>query len=372
MRRALAATSALRRVRAHPRLRSTRGPIITLVCIAARGRGRSPLARRERDRPWSPRSRRAQGTAGARDGRAEDGGAEESAPPQGYGPHFIVAADGAWIRTSYERTYASFGDSVSEPGRPLGYLFLDKLFQLRAPVPTLSPVTRGAFFRALLRGDRTTEAAQRDAAAPAGQPSPSAGGPAARAAGERLRDEVERGSRALARSRSEREALSALAEVKPAARRALAPQAVAKFNEPAIEHAREHDLEKFSSLLDPNPRTIKRFLNAYNIARSIRSLEGSVVASDTLALWAILEMRWPALANALRARPPAVDSIGGAPPAGVDPALRTLFEAADVIEVSASRTATRSRPRSSVSAAARMTSPRRATPAARARVPRGS
>ena len=48
---------------------------------------------------------------------------------------FVVAADGAWLRTSYEGAYTSFGDAIGQPGRPLGYLFLDKIFQLGMPLP---------------------------------------------------------------------------------------------------------------------------------------------------------------------------------------------------------------------------------------------
>ena len=43
-------------------------------------------------------------------------------------PYFVVAADGRWIRASYEKAYSTFVDEVKEPGRPLGYLFLDKAF----------------------------------------------------------------------------------------------------------------------------------------------------------------------------------------------------------------------------------------------------
>jgi hypothetical protein len=39
---------------------------------------------------------------------------------------------------------------VAEPGRPLGYLFLDKLFQLSIPVPMLNAQRQQAYMRELL------------------------------------------------------------------------------------------------------------------------------------------------------------------------------------------------------------------------------
>jgi hypothetical protein len=58
--------------------------------------------------------------------------------PGGHGTYFVVAADGSWVRASYQRRYEDFKGSVGEPGRPLGYLFLDKLFQLTVRVPAVS------------------------------------------------------------------------------------------------------------------------------------------------------------------------------------------------------------------------------------------
>jgi hypothetical protein len=55
------------------------------------------------------------------------------------------------IRTSYEAAYEPFAPAVAEPGCPLGYLFLDKLFQLTVPVPTLSPQAQKDVLKELLR-----------------------------------------------------------------------------------------------------------------------------------------------------------------------------------------------------------------------------
>ncbi len=64
----------------------------------------------------------------------------KSRPTTCAGPYAFVAADGRWIRSSYEIRYASFRQTAV-PGRPLGYLFLEKIFQLQVRLPA---VTRSA------------------------------------------------------------------------------------------------------------------------------------------------------------------------------------------------------------------------------------
>jgi hypothetical protein len=87
---------------------------------------------------------------------------------RGFQTYFVVAGDGAWIRTSYEVAYQTFAASVAEPGRSLGYLFLDKLFQLTVPVPALSAQAQDAYLKALLG----TKSPRGRACGPRGGPSP--------------------------------------------------------------------------------------------------------------------------------------------------------------------------------------------------------
>jgi len=50
-----------------------------------------------------------------------------------------------------------------------------------------------------------------------------------------------------------------------------------------------------------------RLINAYSIARDVRLLEGRKVERKKLALWTILRMRWPILAQYLEKDPDKVD-----------------------------------------------------------------
>jgi hypothetical protein len=65
-------------------------------------------------------------------------------------------------------------------------------------------------------------------------------------------------------------------------------------------------LQRFAPLLEPNPRAMKRFVNDYSVLRAVRTLESNTVQADPLALWAVIETRWPALADYLRAHPDAI------------------------------------------------------------------
>jgi hypothetical protein len=111
----------------------------------------------------------------------------------------------------------------------------------------------------------------------------------------------------------------------------LEAAAVEMVSERALQH-NAHVLEPFRPLLgpDPNPRMMKRFVNAYGIARGIETLQGVNLSADELgehrtALWTILCLRWPRLGAFLARDPSLVASIGDPAPDGVPVDLRPLF-----------------------------------------------
>jgi hypothetical protein len=70
-------------------------------------------------------------------------------------------------------------------------------------------------------------------------------------------------------------------------------------------------LKPFAPLLEPNPRSIKRLLNGYGIARDIDLLRGAdIIEHKKLALWTIITFRWPSLANYLEEYPDMIKYIG--------------------------------------------------------------
>ncbi|RLK61295.1 P-loop NTPase fold protein [Actinokineospora cianjurensis] len=197
------------------------------------------------------------------------------------GAHFVVAADGAWIRASYEQAYEKFSTAVAEPGRPLGYLFLDKFFQLRVQVPAIDSPRRQDYLRQLLR---TVDI-----------PRP-----------QEIAAEEGRVLAQLGRSVTEAQVVDALSTASPVVRGRVAEEALRRMSTPAAVIATEHSLQRYAGLLPPNPRAMKRFINTYSMSRAVRTLEGNVVPVQSLALWTVVEIRWPSLADYLRANPEAI------------------------------------------------------------------
>lgn len=224
----------------------------------------------------------------------------DSGPPSA---HFVVSADGAWIRTSYELHYATFANVIAEPGRPLGYLFLDKFFQLRIPVPAIDATRQRQYMREMLRG-------------PAAPPRPAT-----------LTEEEGRVRAQLDRSVTEVQVVDTLRAASEEVRDRVAGAALDKLTTPEAVAATEHSLQRFAVLLPPNPRTMKRFVNAYSAMRAVRTLEGNPVRVESLALWTIIEIRWPSLADHLRGRPESITLVGqaGADLGAVPEPLRPLF-----------------------------------------------
>jgi len=72
---------------------------------------------------------------------------------------------------------------------------------------------------------------------------------------------------------------------------------------------------------------MKRFLNSYSVLRAVRTLEGNTIASEPLALWTILQTRWPSLADHLRKYPEAIEHAGKAEQADTIPEpFRSLLD----------------------------------------------
>lgn len=194
---------------------------------------------------------------------------------------YAVAADRNWLHACYEHTYGWAKDRLVEPGHRLGGLFLQKQFQLSVAVPALHPALQRQYWRQLL-----------------------AGGPAD--AQTRMEAAVAEARDLLGDARSEQKLLDAVAASgeDPVKRQAIRQAAIERLADPDIEQTTELFLEPFAHLLEPNPRAMKRLLNAYAINRDIAVIGEIDVLADVhrrrqLALWTILAMRWPDLEAAI-------------------------------------------------------------------------
>lgn len=228
-------------------------------------------------------------------------------------PYFIVAADGRWIRTSYESAYEQFAGDVSYPGRPLGYLFLDKAFQVSTTLPTIDPQLRKKYLEYLLRVEGAADATKAD------------------------KERQMRARADLEGSANDTEILERVASLGGddyLYQFALRGEAAKMMADPTISAVREHELREFEDLLDPNPRAMKRFINAYGIERGLRTIEGRDPPLGHLARWTIVMMRWPDLAAVLREQPDIVERIGADPGAdsGIRRSVVSLFQDVEVIK----------------------------------------
>ena len=200
------------------------------------------------------------------------------------GPFAFIAADGRWIRSSYEKRYDTF-TRTGAPGRPLGYLFLEKVFQLHVRLPSITDSAREAFLASLLvAGERKVPDATSQAQV------------------------IAEAKDAVQNATSEPEVLAAAHKasttiVDPAARMDVLGDAAVKFSDRTIDEVAEHALARFSVFLEPNPRSMRLFVNTYGVLRSLRTLEEVFVPIGPLGLWTVIEIRWPYLADYLRVNP---------------------------------------------------------------------
>jgi len=202
---------------------------------------------------------------------------------------FIVAADGRWIRTAYEHAHSRFAPIIGEGGKPLGYLFTEKIFQVVVPIPELSDEQRATFLRYRLLGDVT------DAEDP----------PLDLTADDRAVLGTAQDLVTAAGTRDE--IIEAGAKLDPAMRELLVRSAVERLRSPGLSEVTEHRLEEYHSMLPPNPREITRFVMAFSVTSTVRIAENTWIPTDPLARWIVAQTRWPALTDHLQTHPEAVE-----------------------------------------------------------------
>lgn len=210
---------------------------------------------------------------------------------------YVVAADRKWICSSFEQRYRDFATPVGEPGRPLGYLFLDKLFQISVAIPQLALDQRKAYWRTLLSdtgaGGSATAQEHYDA-------------DSARAVDD-ARAEVAQFDRQEQLHSYVRAVEVGGDRVRIRAVRTAAARRIAS---PEAARDAEHRLRDFASMIEPNPRAMKRLVNAYGMHQAAALLAGRPTDAGPLARWTILELRWPLLADFLALRPHCIGRIG--------------------------------------------------------------
>jgi superkiller protein 3 len=225
---------------------------------------------------------------------------------------YIIAADQRWLQASYEKVYENFTKLKDEYERPLGYTFMEKIFQLVVPLPKLSKKSQKEYFDYLLY--ETTDS-------------------------DGINEELEMKAKNILAKQDDPDEIVKITEKErsadPLFDRVLRVQMVKRLSQKDIQTKTEHFLQPFIYYVDPNPRAAKRFLNIFNITRAITILSGGDIDNKKLAIWTILALRWPEMARYLLQNPDEVSKIGKAESSNlpVSDTLKALFQNKTIVGI---------------------------------------
>jgi hypothetical protein len=192
---------------------------------------------------------------------------------------YVVAADRDWVCASYETQYKEFGGIIGEPGKSLGHLFVEKVFQLSVEVPRMADIERKTYWTGLINAKLAS------AQDPEGT----------------IREEI---NARIEAADTEAKVADIIEEYRdhPVGASIAAAKGFRRLHSAPLIREREHFLAGYQHLIEPNPRAMKRLLNAYGFRRGFDIQSRRRSDPDALVRWTILENRWPILADYLENR----------------------------------------------------------------------
>ncbi len=200
---------------------------------------------------------------------------------------FVVAADRRWLNACFLESYEKLEELVrSDPGKPLGMLYLEKTFQFCTSVPGITTENKRDYFYNLMKVknfDETTMVRSVDMA-----------------------KELVSGT---AIDGNEKSVFFTDKTIDPQVKNALIDAAIMRLAAPVTVERTENDLIAYAQLLEPNPRAIKRLVNSYMVNKALSLITGNPIDLKPLALWTILSLRWPLLADHLAAHPDSITNV---------------------------------------------------------------
>lgn len=196
---------------------------------------------------------------------------------------YVIAADGKWLSTMYEKSYADFSAAVAQPGKSFGMMFMDKTFQLKVELPEVSASLKEQYWNSLL-------------------------GLAKSGVGKKLEDAEATAEAQLKELSDNKERLaSALSEKDPLVAQKKKEKALSKMEIAEEDKFFESRLQRYLSIIDNNPRSMKRLINTLSIERALMLIGNNVAVTDEeLILWTILKMQYPLVGDYLWKYPAAV------------------------------------------------------------------
>ncbi|KIC46757.1 hypothetical protein RA28_03100 [Ruegeria sp. ANG-S4] len=222
---------------------------------------------------------------------------------------YVVAADRDWISTAYEKAYSEFNQKVSEPGKNLGHLFLEKVFQLAIEVPQLGDNQRDVFWSSLIKVDDAERSSDTGTPSQPGEHSK-------QDRRQELETQIDRRTKAAT---NEAELIDIVRQSTGSVEEAsiAGAKVFERLQSPELRKKQEHLLWHYRSMLESNPRAMKRLLNAYGFrrgyeiwnygtGRAFDQMAGrdvdddqAIYDPDRIVRETILETRWPVLADYL-------------------------------------------------------------------------
>lgn len=224
---------------------------------------------------------------------------------------YVIAADQRWLFAAFDENYKEFKDSIKEPGKKIGYLFLEKIFQLSMSIPRISDESRAVYLDYLLGKKGQIEEKREQA--------------------RKIVEDIESEQGLIDEVQSQESGSIEKVLIREAA--------VSKSASLEIEKETVHFLTSFAHLMEPNPRAIKRLVTFYGVQRAIAILSDEEIISNLekrnqLALWTIVKMRWPLLADYLEEYPQYLDTFKkGELNNAIHPDVNDLINEQEVMDV---------------------------------------
>ncbi|WP_020405370.1 KAP family P-loop NTPase fold protein [Hahella ganghwensis] len=195
--------------------------------------------------------------------------------------YYLIAADRRWVHTAYETVYPDMMESIREPGKDMGSLFLEKIFQMDVTIPEISQEQKATYFDTLL-------ARQKDGMIP----------DSTKPTVEEITRETSAGVDAMLLRLTN-------PDLHPVMRQAISNKAAVEINSREAQKQLEHFLKPFGTFLASNPRAMKRYVNAYTMILTIGLVLCPTELGDEdnqkkLALWMIIITRWPSAIEQIR------------------------------------------------------------------------
>lgn len=213
---------------------------------------------------------------------------------------FIIAADKKWINACYEVEYNSIKSYITATEKPIGTLFIEKMFQQSVALPGVHSEMKKKLWNSLLSYTSGV----------IGETDNS------------LVDEMDRATTIEQTEHILSKAKTSSFETDHAVRLA----AVKKMAEGANVTQIEHLLEPYGIYLDLNPRTMKRLLNSYSAIKASAVISHIDIPIHQTVLWTILTMRWPVIAEYLLEHAEISDSRIVLNPANLPASITALFQ----------------------------------------------